>query len=51
MTNDEEIRRSDEESEMGTRLAYFLIGGGIGAIVALLLRRSRVMNCAATSPT
>ncbi len=36
MTNDEEIRRADEESEMGTRLAYFLIGGGIGAIVALL---------------
>lgn len=36
MTNEEQIRQPIEESEMGTRLAYFLIGGGIGAIVALL---------------
>lgn len=36
MTSEEQIRQTAEDSEMGTRLAYFLIGGGIGAIVALL---------------
>lgn len=36
MENDELARPSDEGSDVATRLAYFLIGGSIGAIVALL---------------
>lgn len=36
MVNDEEALRSSSDTEVGTRLAYFLIGGSIGAIVALL---------------
>lgn len=36
MINEEQVRQRAEGPEMGTRLAYFLIGGGIGAVVALL---------------
>ncbi|MBC7910097.1 MAG: YtxH domain-containing protein, partial [Pyrinomonadaceae bacterium] len=37
MQNEHDYRRRDRDgSEVSTRLAYLLIGGGIGAILALL---------------
>lgn len=36
MEHDDVVKRTDGGAENATRLAYFLIGGSIGAIVALL---------------
>jgi gas vesicle protein len=36
MQHDSEYRRAREGSDVSTRLTYLLIGGGIGAILALL---------------
>lgn len=36
MRNENEYRRQRESSDVSTRLTYLLIGGGIGAILALL---------------
>lgn len=36
MRNENQVRRRDDDSDAGKRLAYLLIGGGIGALVALL---------------
>lgn len=36
MQNQRDLQRRNEGSEVSTRLAYLLIGGGIGAVLALL---------------